>query len=106
MTPPGLAETFDLLAKAAGVGVVLSFLFESAPFISTWFQKLDSKVKWWIIFVLSLVIPLCAQLVVQLVPPEVIAALEPYWQALAFGFLAWSGSQGTNILFNKKLNGS
>jgi len=105
MNVPALTDTLGLLARAVGVGTFLSFLFETAPGISKWFQALNTSLKWWIIFLLSVLLPIGAQLVIQFVPPEVLASLEPYWMAAAFGFLAWSGSQGTHILFNKKLNG-
>ena len=103
---PGLADALALLARASGVGLVLAFLFETAPFISSWFQKLEPKAKWWIVFVFSLGIPLLAQIAIDFTPTHVVAYLEPYWKALAFGFLAWSTSQGSHIVFNKKLNGN
>jgi len=94
-------DTLALLAQGAGVGAVIAFLFEHVG----WFQSLPSNVKWWGILGMSIVFPLLAQIAVQLIPPDVWAMLEPYWQALAAGFLVWAGSQGTHVLFNKKLNG-
>ena len=104
-TVPGLTDALGVLARAGGVGLVLAFLFETAPFVSVWFQNLAVGTKWWIVFLLSLLLPMLAQLVVSFVPPDVLAALDPYWKSLAFGFLAWAGSQGSHIVFNKRLNG-
>jgi len=97
-----LEEVLQFLVKAGGIGAVLSFLFETAPFLSGWFQPLDPKVKWWIIFGGSVGLPVLAQVVVLNVPPAFLAAIQPYWNAAALGFLAWAGSQGTHNLLHKK----
>jgi len=93
-----LNEALNLLAKGAVVGGVLAFLFESAPFISPWFQGLAANAKWWIVFVLSMLLPLSAQLVLDFVPPEALATVQPYFQALGFGFVAWAGAQGVHVV--------
>jgi len=94
-----LVDVLALMAQGIGVGAVLAFLFEHVA----WFQQQEPRIKWWLIFGLSLALPLAAQLLLQLVPAEVWKLLEPYWQALAAGFLVWAGSQGTHLLFNKYL---
>jgi len=88
-----LVDVLTMLAQAVGVGAVLAFLFEHIG----WFQEQSATAKWWLIFGLSLGLPLVAQLLVQLMPPNVWLVLEPYWRALAAGFLVWSGSQGTHL---------
>jgi hypothetical protein len=86
---PTFVEVLGRLAQGLGVGSVLAFLFETV----TWFQKLSKQAKWWIVFVTSLTLPVVAQVLLQFVPPEVWATVEPYWHSLALGFLAWSGGQ-------------
>jgi len=86
---PGLVEVLTMLAQGLGVGAVLAFLFENVG----WFQRLEGKAKWWVIFGFSLGLPLLAQIALEFVPADVWAMLEPYWKALAAGFLAWLGSQ-------------
>jgi hypothetical protein len=71
------------------VGAVLAFLFERVE----WFQKLPSDVRWWVIMGLSLGLPVLSTALLQFVPPNIWAAIEPYWKALATGFLIWAGSQ-------------
>ena len=94
-------DVAGMLARGVGLGAVIAFLFENVG----WFQELPSNIKWWVILCLSLALPVLAQLAVQLVPADVWALLEPYWQALAAGFLVWAGSQGTHLLANKRAGG-
>jgi hypothetical protein len=91
-------EILTLLAKGVGVGAVIAFLFEKLG----WFQELTSQGRFWLIFALSLGLPLAAQLLLQFVPPEAWAAVEPYWQSLALGFLAWAGSQLAHKFANNR----
>lgn len=94
-----LVDVLTVMAQGMGVGAVIAFLFENVK----WFQGLEASVKWWLILGLSVGLPLGAQLLVQLVPGDVWAMLEPFWQAIAAGFLVWAGSQGTHVLFNRYL---
>lgn len=91
---PTLPNVFELLAQGIGVGAVLAFLFERFA----WFDGLTSDTRWWVIFGFSLGLPLLARLVLQFVPPEVLAVIDPYWHALAAGFLTWAASQGAHML--------
>jgi len=91
---PPLPGVFALLAQGVGVGAVLAFLFERFK----WFQTLTGETRWWVIFGLSLGLPMIAQLLLQFVPAEAWAIIEPYWRALAAGFLAWAASQGAHML--------
>ena len=86
---PTLNEVLSLLAQGVGTGFVLSLLFERPG----WFQGLDEQQKWWIIFGLSLTLPLGATVLLQLVPADVWVQMEPLWYGLATGFLTWSSSQ-------------
>lgn len=98
MDVPALLEVVKLLALGSGVGVVVSFLFEQIGF----FQRLEANVKRWTMFGLTIGLPLAAQIAVQFVPPDVWVLVEPYWQAIALGFLAWTGSQIAH-LWHKKM---
>lgn len=89
-----LQQTLALLAQGAGTGAVLAFLLEKVPA----FQNLSSNVKLYTTLAVSLALPLLATLALQYVPVEVWAQLEPYWQALALGFLTWAGSQAVHKL--------
>lgn len=89
-----LPSVFELLAQGIGVGAVLAFLFERFK----WFQGLTGDARWWVVFGFSLGLPLIAQLLLQFVPAEAWAIVEPYWRALAAGFLAWAASQGAHML--------
>jgi len=86
---PSLVEVLAMLAQGLGTGAILAFLFENFG----WFQRLEGQAKWWFVFGVSIVLPLLAQVALQFVPAEVWAMLEPYWKALALGFLSWAGSQ-------------
>ncbi len=95
---PTLIDVLTMLASGAGVGAVLAFLFEHFTF----FQQMSSQAKWWFIFGCSLGLPLLAQVALQMVPAETWTMLEPYWHAIAAGFLAWAGSQVAHKLINKR----
>jgi len=86
---PSLVEVLAMLAQGLGTGAILAFLFENFG----WFQRLEGQAKWWFVFGVSIVLPLLAQVALQFVPADVWAMLEPYWKALALGFLSWAGSQ-------------
>lgn len=89
MQIPSLTEALGMLASGIGVGAVLSFVFTKIA----WFAGLESSVKGWIVFAASIALPLAATAALQFVPEALIAALEPYWRAIATGFLIWAGSQ-------------
>lgn len=97
MVNAGLVDTLKLLGQGIGVGAVIAFLFERM----TWFQSLPTNARWWLILGVSLLLPLGAQLALQLVPPSIWATIEPYWQSLVAGFMIWAGAQGAH-LFEKK----
>ena len=86
---PSLLEMLGLLAQGVGTGFVLAFLFER----SGRFAGLASETKWRIVFATSLALPVVAQLLLDVVPVTIVAVLDPYWRALAAGFLGWAGSQ-------------
>jgi len=91
---PSLVEALTLLAQGLGTGAVLAFLFERFK----WFQNQTPTFRWWFIFGMSLGLPLLAQVALQFVPENVWAVLEPYWRALALGFVSWAGAQGAHLL--------
>ena len=91
---PGLVEVLRMLAQGIGVGAVIAFLMEKFG----WFQRLGTESKWWTILGISMGLPILAEVALQFVPPDVWAMLEPYWMAIASGFLAWAGSQGVHLV--------
>jgi hypothetical protein len=84
-----LPELLGQMARGVATGAVIAFLFERFTF----FQKLGADTKWWFVFLSSLILPLLAQLALQFVPAEVWGVVEPYWQAIGYGFVTWAGSQ-------------
>jgi hypothetical protein len=93
MNVPTLSDTLALLAQGVGTGFVLAFLLE-------WikpFQDLPADKKRWIVLAISLALPLLATSILQFVPKDTITFLEPYWRALATGFLLFAGSQATHL---------
>lgn len=86
---PSLVDAITFLTTTAGIGVVISFVFSKR----TWFEKLSSQVKFWVILAVSLGIPLVAKIALDLVPAETFAVLDPYWRVLALGFASFLASQ-------------
>lgn len=93
MDVPGIQEVLGLLASGVGAGFVLSFLAEKVG----WFQALSSQKKNVLVLALSIGLPVLAQVLLQFVPAQVWAAIEPYWRALAAGFVGWAGSQAAYV---------
>lgn len=87
-----IPSLFDFVLKIGGggfVSVIIAFLLEHIGA----FQRLKPEAKKWVVLGIYVVLPLAATAAVQFVPAEVWLLLEPYWQALALGFLGWVGSQ-------------
>jgi hypothetical protein len=95
---PALVSVLEMLAGGIGTGAVLAFLFEKAA----WFQKFSGETKSLVVLGVSIGLPLLATASLQFVPANVWTVIEPYWQALAGGFLAWAGSQVVFKAFIKK----
>lgn len=87
-----IPSLFDFVLQIAGggfVAVIIAFALEHiGPF-----QKLQPEAKKWVVLGFYIVLPLGATAAVQFVPADVWLLLEPYWRALALGFLGWVGSQ-------------
>jgi hypothetical protein len=90
---PTLVDVLALIAQGVGAGFVLAFLAERFE----WFQQLPARAKWWVIFGVSIAAPIAAQALLDFVPAHVWTQIEPYWQALALGFLSWAGSQAVHL---------
>jgi hypothetical protein len=90
---PTLKGAFAIIAAGA-VGGIIAFLFERFK----WFQNLQGDARFWVVFGLSVGLPVLAQVALQYVPDEVWSFLEPYWQSIALGFLAFLGSQAAHLV--------
>lgn len=86
---PTLVEFLKLLTTTVGLGMVVSFVMAQLQK----FQTVSGTAKFWIVFAISMVLPLLSALVLNNVTAETLAALEPYWNALAAGFAVFIGSQ-------------
>ena len=86
---PSLVEFLKLLASGIIVGPAIAFLFERFK----WFQNLSSDGRFWVVLALSVGLPMIGTVLLQFVPADVWAQLEPYWAALATGVMIWVGSQ-------------
>ena len=89
MDVPKLVEFLAMVAGGGFSSVVVAFLLEHWP----WFQSLESETKKWIVLAVYVVLPVGATALLQNVPPEFWEVLQPYWNALALGFVGWVGSQ-------------
>ena len=93
---PTLTEVIALIASGVVVGPAISFMFEKFAI----FQKLTPGARWWIVFVASVGLPVAAQALIQYVPAETWASLQPYWKALALGFAGWVTGQVAHAKLN------
>ena len=93
---PTLTEVIALIASGVVIGPAISFMFEKFAI----FQKLTPGARWWIVFVASVGLPVAAQALIQYVPAETWASLQPYWKALALGFAGWVTGQVAHAKLN------
>jgi cadmium resistance protein CadD (predicted permease) len=100
MEVPSLVEMLGVLASGVGAGAILSFLFEQVDA----FHRLSITAKKWLVFFVSLGLPVLATVALQFVPADAWATLAPYWRALALGFVTWGGGQVTHMVA-KRING-
>lgn len=94
---PDLINMLTMLANGLGIGTIIALLAERSGI----FQTLPPQGKWWIVFVISLGLPILAKAALQFVPPDVWFLLEPWWQTVAGAFMIWVGSQYSHKLLNK-----
>ena len=98
---PTIVEFLRNVAAGAWAPVLIAFLLEHVQA----FQKLQAEVKKWTVLGLFVVLPLVATALLQFVPAEVWASVEPFWNALALGFAAWVASQAAHKWDKKRSNG-
>ena len=90
--PDTLEDFIAFLLTSGGIGAVIAFLFEKAPYVDEWFAALDSKAKRAIVLASSFVVPSIVLGIgvglgyYQLTPDLVYVALRA-------GFEAYVGSQ-------------
>lgn len=97
---PTLIDALRLLGTTVGAGMVISFLLTKVD----WFKNLAGEKRFWVVFGLAQGVPLVATLIINLVPASALAALEPYWQSLAAGFIVFIGTQAQYFLSQRSLN--
>jgi len=98
---PTLIEFLRNVAAGAWAPVVIAFLLEHVQV----FQRLQAEAKKWLVLVLCLAFPLAAQALLQFVPAAVWVQLEPFWNALALGFISWLGTQAAHE-YDKRRRGT
>lgn len=86
---PTLVEFLGKIASGGVLGVIVAFLLEYVPA----FQRLSPDAKKWTVFGIFIVLPPAATALLQFVPVPVWDVLEPFWAAIAVGFVMWLGSQ-------------
>ena len=89
---PPLIEFVRNVAAGAWAPLLVAFLLERV----VWFQKLSAEAKKWVVPAIFVVLPILAQVALQFVPADAWALLEPYWNAIALGFVGYVGSQAAH----------
>ena len=98
--PVGLHQTLQAVAGMVLTGALVSSLLEKFP----WFQALARGAKETVVALFTFGSPIAAQLVLDMVPASVFAALDRYWILVALGAVGWLGSQGWHAIFNSRLS--
>lgn len=86
---PTLVDFLKLLTTTVGIGMVVSFILAQLAK----FQGISAQAKFWIVFAICMLLPVGATAILNNVSASTLAALEPYWNALAGGFAVFIGSQ-------------
>lgn len=89
---PSFVEMLTRMAAGGVAGVVLSFVLEHVAA----FQRVSGETRKWLVLGMFVGLPIAATAALQFVPGAVWVVLEPYWRALALGFVAWVGSQAAH----------
>ena len=84
MTTSSIMDFVYWLGTSAGIMTVLSLLTERVP----WFQALTSKTKQIIMVVIAVALPELVFVLLNVVPVETWALLEPHFQAIWVGLAA------------------
>jgi hypothetical protein len=93
--PVSIPQLKDILGKLANgllggiVVAAMAFVFERIAV----FKALSPRAKGAIVFAVLVFSPLLGRVLLDIAPPTLWPAIEPYWQALAIGIVGYAGSQ-------------
>jgi len=87
---PDLQDMLLLLSTGGGLGVIISWLLEHMEK----FQGLSSTAKMAVVLLVSMVVPVAANLALQYVPQSAFEFIEPLWKSAGAGFLVFLATQG------------
>ena len=87
-----IISILGFLASGGAAGIVIQFLAQR----SAWFQNLAARAKFFLVFGISVLVPVIAQLIIDFVPASTLATLQHYWPGVVTGLLFFIGSQVTH----------
>lgn len=100
-SPDSLEDFLKFLLTSGGIGAVVAFVFEKAPYVDEWFASKESKVKRAIVLISSFVVP-SVVLSVAIALGYYEFSPDVVYMALRAGFEAFMGSQLAHMVVLKK----
>ena len=94
--PETIEALSAMLLNSATIGIIISIVAEK---LDT-FQQLTSTIKFWIITILCIIIPVSGKILTEL-PPNILDTLNDWYPVVATGIVALAINQGWHKLFNK-----
>jgi hypothetical protein len=86
-----LASVLTYLATG-GAAFAVNYFLAFIPENWTWWHKLNSQIKFFIPVIVSILVAVGAQLMLDNLP-NVITLVQPYWTIIVMTIVAWGGSQ-------------
>ena len=96
--PNTFKEFLSLIGSPVFIGIILSFVLVRW----TWFVNLSSKLKFWSVGAVSLLLPITSKAATLYLPTAFVDFVEFWWPTVVIGMGIWTTSQAWNKLFGEK----
>ena len=95
--PDTFKEFLSLIGSPVFIGIILSFVLVRW----TWFVNLSSKLKFWLVGGVSLLLPIASKAATLYLPTAFVDFVEFWWPTVVIGMGVWTTSQVWNKLFGE-----
>jgi len=95
--PNTFKEFLSLIGSPVFIGIILSFVLVRW----TWFVNLSSKLKFWLVGAVSLLLPIASKAALLYLPAGFVDFIEFWWPTVVIGMGVWTTSQVWNKLFGE-----
>lgn len=93
--PNSFKDFLTLIGSPVFIGVIISVLLVRWP----WFVNLQNKIKFWIVGMICLILPIISKALTMYLPVGVVDFIEQWFPTVVLGMGIWMSSQIWNQLF-------